>query len=151
MATTTDKALLDLRGWALGTWVGDLGKAIRAGSIHNAQRRKVAEMQALGWVTEADGSLSLSQAGREAIAKLQPSLMPKLTASQEELLEDVLRTGSVSVGLDYPPVVKLMAYGAVEPREQRMGGLLIVPTEMAREWVASREPEEVEAPAGPRP
>lgn len=154
MATTNDKALLDLRGWALGTWVGDTGKAVPKASLYNAHKRKVAEMQSLGWVREDAGSLFLTQAGLDEIERLRPRSMPKLTAVQEELLTEALEKPSLPYGLDYAPIVKLIAYGAVEPRERKFG-LMVVATDMAREWARARapepEPEEEEALSGPTP
>lgn len=143
---------LDTRGWALGIWGDPDGPGIDPTKLTPGRRRHVDAMMEAGWLRRDRGLLYLADAGREAMDRLLPSETPQLSPAQVELLESAMR-GPVVGDVSHPPTLKLLAYGLVDPVQQRFGGLKLVPTERARAWAERRAgtvPAQSET-ADPRP
>lgn len=123
---------LDTRAWALGIFSDPNRPGIDPARLTPGRRRHVDAMLEAGWLRRDRGLLYLDTAGREAIEQLLPADVPTLSAAQEELLEQALK-GSTTSDLSHPPTLKLIAYGLVDPVQQRFGGLKLVPTQRARD------------------
>lgn len=142
----------DTRAWALGIFCDPNRPGIDPARLTPGRRRHVDAMLEAGWLRRDRGLLYLDTAGREAIEQLLPSAVPRLSEAQEELLEQALK-GSTTSDLSHPPTLKLIAYGLVDPVQQRFGGLKLVPTQRARDWAERRTSAEAPPPdtAFPRP
>ncbi len=128
---------LDTRGWALALFCDPDRPGIDPTRLTPGRRRHVDAMMEAGWLRRDRGLLYLDQAGREAMDRLLPHEIPKLTAAQEEMLEQVLEKPAVS-DVSHPPTLKLLAYGMVDPVPQRFGGMRLVPNARTRIWAERR-------------
>jgi len=71
--------------------------------------------------------------------------IPKLTAPQRDVLLNMLRPGEQRIADGkFPPVVKLLALGLIQAREQRFGGVAV---SLTPEGVRVREALGVGKPA----
>lgn len=130
---------LDTRGWALALFCDPERPGIDPTRLTVGRRRQIDAMMEAGWLRRDRGLLYLEKAGREAMDRLLPPEIPKLTAAQEELLEQVVKAPTIS-DVSHPPTLKLLAYGMVDPAPQRFGGMRLVANARSRTWAERRSP-----------